>query len=177
MKRRARLLLCLALMACLPALCQGQGPGEVRGVVRDAEGGEPLARVEVELQPGAERRVTDDKGQFAFRGVGPGEYVLRASTVDYRVAKQQFTLAAAEVKEFEIALAPEILRQTIEVKAGPFETAQQDSRSVLSLRGDEAKNLGSVLADDPLRVVQGLPGVKFDAMVPILPSVGMVVEF
>jgi hypothetical protein len=82
-----------------------------------------------------------------------------------------------EVKEFEIALAPEVLRQTIEVKAGPFGTAQQDSPSVLSLRGDEAKNLGSVLADDPLRAVQGLPGVKFDAMVPILPSVGMVVEF
>jgi hypothetical protein len=95
MKRGARLLLCLALMARLPAVCQGQGPGEVRGVVRDAEGGEPLARVEVELQPGAERRVTDDKDQFAFRGVGPGGYVRRAATVDYRVATKRRTWGAS----------------------------------------------------------------------------------
>ncbi len=160
MRYRSILLLSLALIPCLPTVCHGQNADAVRGMVRDARGGEPLARVEVELQPGAERCITDSEGRFRFTGARPGDYVLRASTVGYRMAKQEFTLAPGEVKEFEIALAPEILRQTVEVKAGPFETLRQDSPSVLSLRGDEAKNLASVLADDPLRAVQGLPGVR-----------------
>jgi hypothetical protein len=66
-------------------------------------------------------------------------------------------------------LTPDTLRQTdtLDVKAGPFDIAAQDSPSTLMLAGNDAKNLGSVLADDPLRAVQGLPGVSsnndFDA--------------
>jgi hypothetical protein len=46
------------------------------------------------------------------------------------------------------------------VTSGPFETVRQDSPSTLILAGNDAKNLASVLADDPLRAVQSLPGVS-----------------
>ena len=91
----------------------------------------------------------------------PGDYVLHVSTVDYRLLKKRFALAGGEVKQFEVILSPDAFRhsETIEVSAGPFELARQDSPSELTLEGNEAKNLAGVLADDPLRAVQGMPGV------------------
>ena len=150
----------LAAVFCL-GLGRAQEPGEIRGIVLDVRGGEPLARVEVQLLGTNHQAVTDGQGRFSLPQVTPGDYLLHVSTVGYRLLKKQFTLAAGEIREFEIALSPESFRrtETIEVRAGPFELEQYDSPSQLTLAGAEAKNLASVLADDPLRAVQGLPGV------------------
>ncbi|HKE26073.1 MAG TPA: TonB-dependent receptor [Bryobacteraceae bacterium] len=154
------------LMAGLPS--QAQTAGEVRGSVVDARGGEALSNVQVSLVGGG-RATTDAQGKFDLQGVAPGEYVLNVSTVGYHLLKKPFTMAAGDVKEFEVVLTPDTLRQTdnVEVQAGPFEAVHQDSPSTLALAGNDAKNLASVLADDPLRAVQDLPGVSsnndFDA--------------
>jgi hypothetical protein len=146
-----------------------QGSGEIRGSVVDARGGEPLEKVQVSLGGGSDRAVTDAQGRFGLPGVTAGDYVLNVSTVGYHLVKTPFTLAAGEVKDFEVVLTPDTLRQTdtVEVKAGPFDAPSQDSPSSLTLAGNDAKNLASVLADDPLRAVQNLPGVSsnndFDA--------------
>jgi len=138
-----------------------QAAGQVRGLVRDGQSGELLWRVRVQLTATSFQTVTDEQGRFEFTGVGEGDYVLQVSTVGYRLVKKNFALAAGEVKEFEVILSPDTFRQTdsVEVRADPFELARQDSPSTLTLEGNETKNLGSVLADDPLRAVQGLPGV------------------
>jgi hypothetical protein len=154
-------------MAAAPAW--PQGGGEVRGSVVDARGGEALGNVQVLLVGGPVRATTDSRGGFRIPAVTPGDYVLNVSTVGYHLLKRPFHLDAGEVKEFEVILAPDTLRQTdtVDVKAGPFDTVHQDSPSTLTLAGNDAKNLGSVLADDPLRAVQNLPGVSsnndFDA--------------
>jgi hypothetical protein len=155
-----RLALFLIILAC-PALAGAKQTGEVRGVVLDARGGEALARVQIQLESTAYQAVTDAQGHFTIPGIEPGDYDLRVSTVGYQLLKKRFTLAPGEVKEFEIILSLDTGRrtETVEVKAGPFEVARQDSPSELTLRGTEAKNLASVLADDPLRSVQSLPGV------------------
>lgn len=150
------------LMALVLSLAAGaQQPGEVRGVVADARGGEPLARVQVQLTGTPFTAVTDGEGRFSMRGTPAGEYTLHVSTVGFRLLTRQFTLAPGEAKEFEVALSPDTFRQveSVEVRSGPFDLTRQDSPSQLSLAGTEARNLGSVLADDPLRAVQSLPGV------------------
>ena len=48
---------------------------------------------------------------------------------------------------------------TVEVSAGAFDDVTIPSAAALTLEGPERKNLASVLADDPLRAVQTLPGV------------------
>ncbi len=155
------------LAALLPALAQD--PGEVRGSIVDARGGEALSNVAVQLVGGDYRGTSDASGHFRIPAVAPGDYTLNVSTVGYRLVKRPFHLDAGETKEFEVVLSPDTLRQTdtVEVQAGPFETARQDSPSTLVLAGNDAKNLASVLADDPLRAVQSLPGVSsnndFDA--------------
>ena len=143
------------------ALLVQPGTGEIRGVVVDSQGGEPLARVQVDLTGAGFRTLTDERGRFQIGGVPPGQYELRAATVGYRLVRRPFALSEGESKEFEVALTAEILKRTdaVEVTAGPFEPLRQDSPSELTLNGVEAKNLASVLADDPLRAVQTLPGV------------------
>jgi len=133
---------------------------QVSGVVSDAQTGEPLARVRVALL-GTAQTLTDQQGRFSFQGLAPGEYTLQAATVGYRLLRKSFTLAPGQVQEFEVILSPETFRQSdsIQVRAGPFEPARADSPAALGLEGNEVKNLGSVLADDPLRAVQALPGV------------------
>jgi len=161
-----RLLLWSAL-AALPAF--PQGTATIRGSVVDARGGEALANVQVQLTGGAYRAVSDSKGAFQIPNISPGDYVLNVSTVGYHLANQPFHLAAGETKVFEVVLTPDSLRQTdtVEAKTDPFETSRADSPSTLVMAGNDVKNLGSVLADDPLRAVQSLPGVTsnndFDA--------------
>jgi TonB dependent receptor/Carboxypeptidase regulatory-like domain/TonB-dependent Receptor Plug Domain len=159
----------ITLLLLAAAVLQAQPVAEVRGSVVDARGGETLSNVVVQLVGGAYRATTDSSGRFRIPGVAAGDYVLNVSTVGYHLLKKSFHLDAGETKEFEVILSPETFRQTdsVEVQASPFEPARQDSPSTLVLGGNDAKNLASVLADDPLRSVQGLPGVSsnndFDA--------------
>jgi len=161
----------IALWALLAAASSApaQAPGEIRGSVVDARGGEALSNVVILLVGGSYRATTDGAGHFHISTVAPGDYILNVSTVGYHLVKRPFHLDAGEIKEFEVVLSSDTLRQTdtVDVQAGPFETARQDSPSTLVLAGNDAKNLASVLADDPLRAVQSLPGVSsnndFDA--------------
>jgi hypothetical protein len=133
----------------------------VTGTVADAQGGEPLARVRVQLAGAGRETVTDAAGRFSLANLPAGEYTLHVSTVGYRLLTRGFTLAAGETKEFEVALSPDTFRHadSVEVKSGPFDLAREDSPSERTLSGLETKNLASVLADDPLRSVQAMPGV------------------
>lgn len=135
--------------------------GEVRGVVRDGRGGEPLARVDVRLLDTGFQTVTDGEGVFRLPDLPPGTYVLDVSTVHYRTERREFSLEAGESKEFEVILNSNVLRQveTVEASTGPFDPERSDSPSVLTLSGSETQNLAGVLLGDPLRAVQGLPGV------------------
>lgn len=160
-----KLVLLLAAIATLHA----QPSAEVRGSVVDARGGEALSNVVVLLVGGPYRATTDSTGRFRIPAVAAGDYVLNVSTVGYHLLKKSFHLDAGETKDFDAILSPETFRQTdsVEVQASPFEPVRQDSPSTLVLGGNDAKNLASVLTDDPLRAVQGLPGVSsnndFDA--------------
>jgi hypothetical protein len=142
---------------------------EIHGNVVDARGGEALSNVAVQLVGTSLRGTTANDGRFRITGVPAGDYVVNVSTVGYHLVKKPFHLDAGETKDFEVILSPETFRQTdsVDVQASPFEPTRQDSPSALVLGGNDAKNLASVLADDPLRAVQGLPGVSsnndFDA--------------
>jgi hypothetical protein len=101
--------------------------------------------------------------------VPPGDYVLNVSTVGYHLVKKPFHLEAGAAMEFEVVLSPDTFHQTdtVEAKTSPFDAVHPDSPGALVLSGNDVKNLASVLADDPLRSVQSLPGVSsnndFDA--------------
>lgn len=164
---RLRFLIPILALAALPA--RPQTAAAIQGTVVDARGGEALANVAVALADAPYRTTTDSAGRFRIAGIAPGDYTVNVSTVGYRLVKKAFHLDAGETKEFEVVLSADSFHQTetVVARADPFETTRQDAPSSLVLAGADARNLGSVLADDPLRAVQGLPGVSsnndFDA--------------
>ena len=104
--------------------------------------------------------VTGDDGTFTMATVPAGHFELQTSVVGYRPITEEFTLAAGERKTFEVTLTPSTLTLTEStvVTADPFDVPES-SAAGFTLQGDERKNLASVLADDPLRAVQSVPGV------------------
>ncbi len=123
----------------------------VSGRVTDARTGEPLAGAEVrgDGQPVA----TGRDGRYrlsAAEGVS-----LKATLVGYRPLA--VTVSATTV-EVDFALHSDTLRQnaSVTVAAAPFDAVPTGR---FDLAGSELRNLGSVLADDPFRALQSLPGV------------------
>ena len=122
---------------------------------------EPLALVDVQLAGTSLHAVTADDGTFHIPGVAAGDYVLQVSTVDFYLLRQEFTQAPGETRTFEVVLTPSNTRITdsVTVSTDPFEVETQESAASFTLEGDERKNLASVLADDPLKAVESVPGV------------------
>ena len=163
----------VVVLFCLVALAYSQTPpgqNAVNGTIRDSRGGEALTNVSVRIAPpgssGGYRAVSDTSGHFSIGSIPPGDYLLTVSTVGYHVVSQPLQLSGGEARELEvdIVLTPDNLARTdtVDVSAGPFDIASEDSPSSLVLSGNDVRNLASVLADDPLRAVQSLPGVTSD---------------
>ncbi|HEY3458427.1 MAG TPA: TonB-dependent receptor [Bryobacteraceae bacterium] len=128
----------------------------------DARGGQPLANVAVQLGDHTYSTVSDAAGEFEFAHVQPGDYILKATAVGYRLMTADVHVTGGELQSVQVILSPASLRRTdtVLVKSEPITApAASDSLGKFSLGGDQLKNLGSVLADDPLRAVQAIPGV------------------
>lgn len=130
----------------------------LKGTVRDARGGEPLAGVKIVLECGETALETRSGRSGEFTLEVAGRCTLSATLVGYRPLRLPLHEDTSQV---ELALAPEYMARSdsVTVEAGPFELAQAGSPSERSLTGSEMKNLAAVLIDDPLRAVQSLPGV------------------
>jgi len=139
-----------AAVAAIPLILQG---AEIRGRVTDGASGEPLTRVEVRCEGDARKTLTGPDGRFELDYTGE-PCRLRITSVSYRPVIRKIDAPA----EIEVSLMPDSMTrsQAIQVAAGPYATETADS---VSLAGNELRNLASVIADDPLRAVQGLPGV------------------
>jgi hypothetical protein len=143
-------------------LCAAVSAGaDVRGVVRDARSGEPLSTVVVQLEGAARKTLTSATGTFDLGTLEPGKYVLKLSTVGYRLLQTRIDVKEDEATELNLVLNPDTSQRTdrVEVRADPFDLARPGAPTEFTLDGSEAKNLAGVLADDPLRAVQSMPGV------------------
>lgn len=135
--------------------------GEITGHVVNSRDNEPLSLVQVELSGTMYRAITGDDGTFRIAGVPPGDYILQSTTVGYYSVRTPFTLAAGESRAIDVVLASSTTKLTANVTVAEdvFDVAPEPTASGFTIAGDERKNLASVLADDPLRAVQNLPGV------------------
>ncbi|MFN7934324.1 MAG: carboxypeptidase-like regulatory domain-containing protein [Bryobacteraceae bacterium] len=134
--------------------CLAVNAADITGVVLDASTREPVGKALIQNLSAGTQTVSDTKGRFSV-DVPATPAQLQASCSGYRPFKMTFRGNG----ELEILLTPDTLRQSeqVTVSAGPYAVEAQNA---LSLAGMELRNLASVLADDPLRAVQGLPGVN-----------------
>jgi hypothetical protein len=153
----------LVLFALCTAFLQA---AEIRGKVVNSHGGEPLQRVSVFLADSQHTRRTITDGTFVLPDVSPGNYFLVADAVGYWQSRTAIEIKPSDTAlEFEIVLQPEGGRRLdkIEVIADRFHGPQAAEVSLLDVTAEELKQTGTLLASDPFRTVQTLPGVSASA--------------
>jgi len=139
---------------------------EISGTVKNAEGGEPLGKIQVSIAESNLRIETSKDGKFRFSGVPPGNYTLRANGVGYRGAAQPISLPAPDdSKEFEIFLVPDFFRrnEVVEVRGDVFEPSDWPAVGDLNLTSTELQQTSTVAVNDPYRSLESLPGVSASA--------------
>ena len=147
------------LHAC--GFCEPQNaPTVVKGIVTDAATGEPLSNVLVRAGEALET-LTQADGTFELRGLPPGRHRLTVSVVGYILVQRLVDLAPSSIAEVRISLSAGTgtYRETVTVVADPFRRADPSVTTEQTLGSGELQVLRGVLADDPLRAVQALPGV------------------
>jgi len=134
--------------------------GIVRGLVVDAATGAPLTRVQVLDEGTGTSAVTVADGTFELR-LPPATRRLRASVVGYAVALREVSVTAGAVTDVTIQLAGGTggFTEAVTVTGGRFRSADPGAPAQQVLGSADIQNLRGVLADDPLRAVQALPGV------------------
>ncbi len=140
---------------------------EIRGKVLDIKTGEALSRVRLSIVELGSVTVTAADGTFSIAPLAPGKYTLNVDAVGFWRQEVRVEITEAfEVKEYTISLTAEGQRRTerIDVHADvfllgaePAEVAQQN------LTANEVKEASTVLASDPFRALQALPGVSASA--------------
>jgi len=138
--------------------------GEIEGVVRDAETGEPLAGANVSVVGSGTRAVTHGDGTFHLIGIVEGDYTLRAERLGYRGAT------------IRVAVGDESPVVVIELVSSPIALRRMVVTATISERGaDEALRPVSVMAGDELQrameatvaaTLASLPGLAAATMGP-----------
>jgi hypothetical protein len=153
----------LALLALLILFTSVAVAGDVHGTVTNAQGGEPLGKIQVAILGTGYIAGTGPDGNFRISQVPPGSYVLQVSGVGYRTLSVPFQLVdATENKEFILTLAPDNFRRTdvVEVRGDVFEAKDWPAVGDLTLTSSELQQTATVLVNDPFRSLQALPGVS-----------------
>ena len=126
-------------------------------------GGETLARINVSVLERKLETTTAADGTFLIQNLTPGNYTLRVNAVGFRLLTESLTIATPEdVREVNVVMVPDNFRRTdvVDVKADVFQVGDSPAVVEENLTSSEIREASTVLADDPFRAVQVLPGVS-----------------
>jgi hypothetical protein len=155
-------LVAFVLLPCgVTAIAQTIAPATIKGRVVDARTGAGLARVSVSVAGSAVEKLTDAEGGFVLTGIVPGTVRLIVSVVGYILVQREVPVGPGETHTLTIPLTEGTgtYTETVTVTSAVFPAIQPGVASQQVLGSADIQNLRGVLADDPLRAVQVLPGV------------------
>lgn len=158
---RAGVAAALLLLGAEVAPAQSVASSTIEGRVVDGKTGAGLARVLVTIPGGGAETLTDPDGRFVLAGLGSGTVRLYISVVGYSFVHREVALAPGQTVRLTIPLTEGTgtYTETVTVASDVFRTAQTGVAAQQVLGSADIQNLRGVLADDPLRAVQVLPGV------------------
>ena len=142
----------LALLAALvlPAGASAtQWPGELSGRIVDSLARTPLGAVEVLLEPGAWKTLTDASGGFRLRGLEPGSYRLSVRRLGYARTHLDVEIQNGVVARVALALTP------VALEVGGITATVASVGGIVLLR-EAIVGSGARSAGDALRAVPGL---------------------
>ncbi len=126
----------------------------------DGRTGAPLERVLVVVEDTGLSVITDADGRFILDGLPPGQHRLYVSVVGYALFRRE-VVTGPGAPELTVRLGEGTTAYNEAVTVTP-DVFRRPADAVVSshvLGSAELQNLRGVLADDPLRAVQVLPGV------------------
>jgi Carboxypeptidase regulatory-like domain len=134
--------------------------GTLRGLVVDADTGAPLPEVLVVTGSPEQRITTGPDGRFEVSGVAPGRQVVYVSLVGYVLARPDVEITANGTAELVVPLAPGTGAYTEALTVrGSDPTTASVTPVEFRIRSADLQELRGVLADDPFRAIQSMPGV------------------
>jgi hypothetical protein len=141
-----------------------QGPslvGQVTGRIVEARTGAPLVAVLVQVDSTRQRALSNEDGRFEIAGVPVGPQRLIISVVGFGLVRKDIVVVAGEPIDVSIPVTggASTYVEDVTVAGSPFPEAQPGAASQAVLGSRELLALRGVIADDPFRAVQVLPGV------------------
>ena len=138
--------------------------GEIEGVVRDAETGEPLAGADVSVVGSGNRAVTHGDGTFLLIDIVEGDHTLRAERLGYRGATIEVAVGdESPVVVIELVSSPMGLRGMVVTATIRERGADQALRPVSVMAGDELqRGMDATVA----ATLASLPGLAATSMGP-----------
>jgi hypothetical protein len=115
-------------------------------------GGEPLAKIHIELAGTMFSVTTGSDGSSRLIAISPGSYTLDVSGLGYRTERIAFQISTSQdIREFQISLAPDDFKRSdsIQVTTNVFESLDWPAPGDLTLTTSELRETSSVLANDP----------------------------
>jgi len=143
----------------------GQEPsglnGHIRGQVVEARTAAPLAAVLVQVESSRQRTLSDGDGRFVLENVPSGTQIVMVSVVGFGLVRREVLVVEGQTSELTIPVAEgaSTYVEEVTVTATRFQEAQPGAASQAVLGSRELLALRGVIADDPFRAVQVLPGV------------------
>ena len=136
--------------------------GRVTGTVVEARTGAPLAAVLVKIQSTGQQALSGAEGRFEIADVPAGPQTVLVSVVGYGLVRRDVVVESGSAIDITIPVAEgaSTYVEDVAVSASPFREAEPGvvSQSVLGSR--DLLALRGLVADDPFRAVQVLPGVS-----------------
>lgn len=135
--------------------------GTIHGTIVEARTNAPLAAVLIKVQSTGQQAFTDTEGHFEIADVPVGPQTLLVSVVGYGLVRRDVIVSAGEIVSVTIPVAEgaSTYVEDVSVAAGPFRESEPGVSSQSALGSRELMALRGLVADDPFRAVQVLPGV------------------
>ncbi|WEK38374.1 MAG: TonB-dependent receptor [Candidatus Pseudobacter hemicellulosilyticus] len=153
---------------------QKKATGRITGKVVDFENGDPLTGATVSLESTGSQTVTNDKGEYVFTAIPPGEYAVAASYVGYK--KDKITqVKVAEEKTVVIDIKLQVGGENPAVMTGVIVTALKNKRVINTtdaqliselyrsktvISGISNEQIARTLDRDAAEVVKRIPGIN-----------------
>ena len=161
--RRPALLLVATLLG-VPSLLLAQGSGGLIGTVADASTEAPLAGIEVRLDGGRFRALTDRTGEYRFRGLPAGAHRLEVTWPGYRPARRDTVVVrSGEILRVDIRLAPEAVELQELVAVGVQDPVLDPlaTQTVQRISSEDLRRMPVSSLEDAIALQAGVVGESF----------------
>lgn len=135
--------------------------GRISGTIVEARTNAPLAAVLIKIQSTGQQTFSDAEGHFEISDVPAGSQTILVSVVGYGLVRRDVSVRANEVVDVTIPVneGASTYVEEVSVGASRFRDAEPGVATQSVLGSRELLALRGLIADDPFRAVQVLPGV------------------